>query len=160
MTPSSQIETYEAEDDQAGIEIRLEKDTLWLSQAQMAELFERDSDTIVLHLKNIYAEGELDESATTEESKVVRKAAQSPELNTTEGRGLVEIISRYTQTFLWLQRYDEWLLEDPDGQPGGSLSSPADAMRALRKLKQQLIERGEATELFAQPRTDGLEGVL
>jgi len=108
MTPSSQIETYEAEDDQAGIEIRLEKDTLWLSQAQMAELFERDSDTIVLHLKNIYAEGELDESATTEESKVVRKAAQSPELNTTEGRGLVEIMSRYTQTFLWLQRYDEW----------------------------------------------------
>ena len=39
----------------------------------MAELFERDSDSISLHLKNIYAEGELDESATTEESSVVRK---------------------------------------------------------------------------------------
>jgi len=73
MTPSSQIEIYETKDGQTRIEIRLEKDTLWLSQAQMAELFERDSDSISLHLKNIYAEGELDESATTEESSVVRK---------------------------------------------------------------------------------------
>ena len=37
---------------------------------------------------------------------LIRKTAQSPELNTNEGRGLIEIISRYTQTFLWLQRYD------------------------------------------------------
>ncbi|WP_367110901.1 virulence RhuM family protein [uncultured Psychrobacter sp.] len=38
---------------------------------------------------------------------LIKKTAQSPELKTDEGRGLVEIISRYTQTFLWLQRYDE-----------------------------------------------------
>ncbi len=41
--------------------------------------------------------------------KLVRKAASSPELQTDTGRGLVEIVSRYTQTFLWLQRYDEGL---------------------------------------------------
>jgi len=52
---------------------------------------------------------------------LIKKTAQSPELNTTSGRGLVEIISRYTQTFLWLQRYDEGLLEEPAGQAGGKL---------------------------------------
>ena len=38
--------------------------------------------------------------------KLIQKASNSPELKTDEGRGLVEIVSRYTQTFLWLQRYE------------------------------------------------------
>jgi uncharacterized Zn finger protein len=45
-----------------------------LSQAQLAELFEKDRDTIGLHLKNIFKEGELDKEETTEESSVVRQA--------------------------------------------------------------------------------------
>ncbi len=91
---------------------------------------------------------------------LIKKTAQSPELNTDEGRGLVEIISRYTQTFLWLQRYDEGLLDDPAGQDGGVLPSTVEAMAALNTLKAQLIARGEATELFAKPRGDGLDSVL
>ena len=39
--------------------------------------------------------------------KLIRKAAKSPEITAEAGSGLVEIVSRYTQTFLWLQRYDE-----------------------------------------------------
>ncbi len=91
---------------------------------------------------------------------LIKKTAQSPELNTDEGRGLVEIVSRYTQTFLWLQRYDEGLLDDPAGQDGGILPSTMEAMAALNNLKSQLIARGEATELFAKPRGDGLDSVL
>ncbi len=91
---------------------------------------------------------------------LIKKTAQSPELNTDEGRGLVEIISRYTQTFLWLQRYDEGLLDDPAGQDGGILPSTDDAMANLNNLKAQLISRGEATELFAKPCGDGLDSVL
>ena len=91
---------------------------------------------------------------------LIKKTAQSPELNTDEGRGLIEIISRYTQTFLWLQRYDEGLLDDPAGQVGGILPSTVEAMAALNHLKSQLMERGEATELFAKPRGDGLDSVL
>ena len=91
---------------------------------------------------------------------LIKKTAQSPELKTDEGRGLVEIISRYTQTFLWLQRYDEGLLDDPAGQTGGILPSTADAMAALTHLKAQLMQRGEATELFAKPRGDGLDSIL
>lgn len=91
---------------------------------------------------------------------LIKKAAQSPQLNTDEGRGLIEIISRYTQTFLWLQRYDEGLLDDPQGQSGGVLLNPDDAMQSLNDLKAKLMARGEATELFAKPRGDGLASLL
>ncbi len=176
MTENKQIEIYQSEDGQTQIQVRLEKDTIWLSQAQMAELFDKNPDTIGLHLRNIYNSGELEQSATTEESSVVRqegkrqvrrkikfynldaiisvgyrvnskkgtrfriwatqrlkeylvkgysinqqrfkqnavelqhamaliqKAAQSPSMETDMGRGLVDILSQYTQTFLWLQR--------------------------------------------------------
>ncbi|MCM8625126.1 virulence protein RhuM/Fic/DOC family protein [Accumulibacter sp.] len=63
---------YQAADGSVELRLRLEHETLWLSQRQMALLFDKDSDTIGLHLRNIYAEGELDEAATTEESSVVQ----------------------------------------------------------------------------------------
>lgn len=91
---------------------------------------------------------------------LIRKTAQSPELSGDAGRGLVDIVSRYTQTFLWLQRYDEGLLEEPAGQSGGRLATPEAAMAALGELKQQLVARGEATVLFARPRDDGLAGIF
>jgi hypothetical protein len=40
------------------------------------------------------------------------------------GRGLVDIMGRYTQTFLWLQQYDEGLLKSPEGFSGGILADP------------------------------------
>jgi len=73
VTENKQIEIYQSEDGQMQIQVRLEKDTVWLSQAQMAELFDKNSDTIGLHLRNIYKPGELEQSATTEESSVVRQ---------------------------------------------------------------------------------------
>lgn len=72
-TTKDSFEIYTTDDGQTQIEIRLEQDTLWLSQAQMAALFDKDTDTISLHLKNIYKEGELDAKATTEQSSVVRQ---------------------------------------------------------------------------------------
>jgi len=55
------------------VDVRLERETLWLTQKQMAELFDKDPDSIGLHLRNIFAEKELDEGATTEESSGVRR---------------------------------------------------------------------------------------
>ncbi|MDE3023408.1 MAG: virulence protein RhuM/Fic/DOC family protein [Pseudomonadota bacterium] len=226
------IQIYQTADGKTLINVRFERDTLWLSQVQMAELFDKNIDTIALHLKNIYESGELDENSTTEDSSevrqegkrqvkrqvrfysldavisvgyrvnsrkgtqfrqwatqrlreylvqgyslnqvrfeknaaelqqalvLIRKAAQSPELSREAGSGLVEIVSRYTQTFLWLQRYDEGMLAEPAGQPGGSLPSAAEAMAALFALKKSLVERGEATQLFAQSPGDGLAAIL
>ena len=91
---------------------------------------------------------------------LINKAAQSPELTRQAGRGLVDIVSRYTQSFLWLQRYDEGLLNEPTGQAGGDLPSHQESSEALAQLKQNLIARGEATELFAKPHGDGLSALL
>jgi len=91
---------------------------------------------------------------------LINKALKNPEISTDTSKGLAEIVSRYTQTFLWLQRYDEGLLEEPSGKNGGKLISHSEAMNALNTLKVQLIEKGEATQLFAQPRGDGLDSLL
>lgn len=55
------------------VQVRLEGETVWLTQAQMAELFGTSTDNISLHLKNVYADNELDEPATTEDFSVVRQ---------------------------------------------------------------------------------------
>ena len=90
---------------------------------------------------------------------LINKAIQTPSLTTQTGKGLVDIISRYTQTFLWLQRYDEGLLTEPAGQAGGCLADLNDALSALNELKLQLMAREEATELFARLRSDGLSAI-
>ena len=64
---------YQTEDRSIEILTHLEYETVWLSQKHMAELFDKDSDTIGLHLKNIYLTGELQEKATTEKYSVVQK---------------------------------------------------------------------------------------
>ncbi len=70
---NSEIKIYKTPDGKTSIEVKLEQETVWLSQKQMAELFDKDSDTIGLHLKNIYNSGELEEISTTEEYSVVRQ---------------------------------------------------------------------------------------
>ncbi len=73
MNEQNKIIIYQTDDGQTNIDVRLEEETVWLSQKQMGELFEKDSDTIGLHLKNIYKTGELEEISTTEKYSVVQK---------------------------------------------------------------------------------------
>ncbi len=74
MQPGEQndILLYLAEDGETRLEVQLEHETVLLTQKQMAELFERDTDTVGLHIRNLYKEGELLREATTEESSVVQ----------------------------------------------------------------------------------------
>lgn len=67
-----EIALFQADDGKTRLEVQLDHETVWLSQRQMAELFEKDTDTIGLHVRNLYKEGELDREATTEESSVVQ----------------------------------------------------------------------------------------
>jgi prophage maintenance system killer protein len=230
--PRGEVLVYEAPDGAARVDVRLERDTVWLTQRQMAELFDTSTDNVGLHLKNIFADLELEEAATTEDFSVVqtegrrrvrrqvkhynldaiisvgyrvnsrrgvrfrqwatgvlrdhlvrgytinrqrfednareleaalalvRKAAAGEALSTDQGRGLVDVIARYTQTFLLLQRYDEGLLVEPKGVAGGVLPPVAEARFAIARLKQDLLARGEATELFGREREEGLAALL
>ena len=72
MTASeNQIVVYQP-NETVRLDVRLENETVWLTQGQMATLFGCSSDNIGLHLKNVYAVGELVREATTEEFSVVR----------------------------------------------------------------------------------------
>jgi len=58
---NSEILLYQTEDGQTKIDVRLEEETVWLSQAQMGELFQKERSVITKHINNIFNEGELDE---------------------------------------------------------------------------------------------------
>ena len=70
---NSEIKIYQTDDGQTKIDVKFDNETVWLTQKQMALLFDKDSDTIGLHIKNIYQSGELEELTTTEESSVVQQ---------------------------------------------------------------------------------------
>lgn len=60
----NQIQLYTSQDGSVSLQVSLDSDTVWLTQAQMAELFDVTPQAITIHLKNIYAESELDEIST------------------------------------------------------------------------------------------------
>ncbi len=64
MENNKQIVIYQTEDGQTSIDVRMEGETVWLNQAQMAELFQTDRTSILRHIKNIYRTDELSEAAT------------------------------------------------------------------------------------------------
>ena len=220
------IEIYQSQDGLAQVEVRFNEETVWLSQAQMTQLFGRNQSVISRHIQNAVSDGEIDEKSNmqkmhiansdrpvtfydletiisvgyriksqqgvafrrwamarlkdyllkgyavneerlaqnahelTQALRLIQKTAQSPDLTLDGGRGLIDIISRYTQTFLWLQQYDEGLLSEPNGEMGGVLPSIEQARQALASLKTDLMAKGEATELFAKERGDGLAAIL
>ena len=70
--PQSEIILYQTEDGRTRVQCRFEDETLWLTQAQIAELFQTTPQNVTLHLKAIFAEGELAEAATCKDYLQVR----------------------------------------------------------------------------------------
>lgn len=70
--PRSELILYRTEDGRTRIQCRFESETLWLTQAQIAELFEVTPQNVTLHLKAIFEEGELSEAATCKDYLQVR----------------------------------------------------------------------------------------
>jgi hypothetical protein len=68
----NEIVIYKNEDNQSQVEVKFEKDTFWLSLNQIAVLFERDKSVVSRHLRNIYNERELEESATVAKNATVQ----------------------------------------------------------------------------------------
>lgn len=109
---NNQIIIYQVSDSETTIDVRLTEDTVWLNQRQMAELFDKNADTIGLHIRNIFKEGELEPGATTEESSVVQEEAGRRVTRTIRTYNLDVIISvgyrvksqRGTQFRIWANR--------------------------------------------------------
>jgi hypothetical protein len=74
--PASELILYQTEDGQSRIECRFEDETIWLSQAMMAALFQVTPQNVTMHLKALYSEGEIEEVATCKESLQVRREGE------------------------------------------------------------------------------------
>jgi hypothetical protein len=70
--PGGAVLVYEAPDGGVRMEVKLDRGTVWLTQRQMAERFETTPETVLMHLKHIFAGGELNEPATAEDCLAVR----------------------------------------------------------------------------------------
>ena len=70
----NEILLYQANELSEHIEVRLEDKTVWLSQLQMATLFNQTKQNISLHINNCFKEGELEKNATVKASLTVQKA--------------------------------------------------------------------------------------
>ena len=64
MNEDNQIIIYQTADNQTQIDVHMENETVWLTQAQMAELFQKDRTVISRHIRNVFNEGELEEQST------------------------------------------------------------------------------------------------
>lgn len=71
--PGGEILLYQTEDGKTRLEVQLQDETVWLSQAQMAELFQTTKQNVSLYIKNIYDEHELERTGTVKESLTVRQ---------------------------------------------------------------------------------------
>jgi hypothetical protein len=72
MVNGTDILIYQTEDGHTKIDVRLENQTVWMSQKAIAELYQKSVNTINEHIKNIYAEGELEEAATIRKNRIVQ----------------------------------------------------------------------------------------
>ncbi len=67
---SDKVAIYEAEDGRASLEVHLEQESVWLSQAQMVALFERDQSVVSRHIRNVFKEGELEETSNMQKMHI------------------------------------------------------------------------------------------
>lgn len=146
MTDESQkIELYQSADGRVQLSVTLQDDTLWLTQAQMAQLFGTSPDNISLHLKNIYKDNELDEEATTEDFSVVRREGTRQvrrrlkhyQLDATISVGYRVSSARATQFRIWATQTLKQHLID-----GYTLNQ--------RRLQERGVEFDQALQLLTQ----------
>jgi prophage maintenance system killer protein len=111
-TPEPQIQIFTSADGQVQLNIKLEQETLWLSQLQMGNLFETSPENVLMHLRNIFTDQELDETATAKDFLVVRQEGKRQVQRQIKHYNLDAVISvgyrvnssRATQFRIWATR--------------------------------------------------------
>ena len=76
MHSNNQIVIYQSEDGKTQVDVRLENETVWLTQAQMVELFQTTKQNVSLHVGNVFKEGELEQESTVKEYLTVQKEGE------------------------------------------------------------------------------------
>jgi death-on-curing family protein len=233
MQFKGEILIYKAKDGSQQLEVKLEQNTVWLNQKQIAELFDTQRPAITKHLSNIFNSGELTEKSVSsilehtakdgktyktqfynldaiisvgykvnsksatrfriwatqtlkdhlvkgytlnekrlqqvvqnmhqleQAVKLIQQSGNTEELSATEAKGLLEIITNYTQSFILLNQFDSNSL--PDKKLSENITYEieyGEAVKAIEELKRQLIKKKEASGLFGNERDHGFESTL
>jgi death-on-curing family protein len=233
MQSKGEILMYKAKDGSQQLEVKLEEDTVWLSQKQMAELFTKNLMTVNGHIGNIFKEKELDKKSVIRKSLItaadgkkyetliynldviisigyrvkskrgtqfrqwaterlkdhlvkgytlnekrlqqvlqnmqelkaavslIEQSGNSGQLNISEAKGLLEIITNYTHSFILLNQFDSNNL--PDEKLNENITYEIEypeAVKAIAELKKQLVKKKEASGLFGNERDRGFESLL
>jgi len=227
MTANKRIQIFQSGDGSVQLDVSLQDDTVWLAQAQMMELFERDQSVISRHINKVFKEGELERESNMQKMHIAQSdkpvafysldvvisvgyrvksqrgvqfrqwatkllkqhlvqgyslnqkrlqergiefdqalqllsdTLENQRLVTEEGAAVLAVVSDYARSWSLLQAYDEQSLSDQTTKQNEmqALELPA-VLTAIAELKQTLIEKGEATQLFGQLRGDGLESAI
>ncbi|QLB40077.1 virulence protein RhuM/Fic/DOC family protein [Mannheimia pernigra] len=221
------IEIYQSQDGTTNIEVQFNQDTVWLSQAQMVELFGRNQSVISRHINNALEEGEITEKSNMQKMHIafsdrpvtfydletiisVGYRIKSPQgvafrrwatarlkdylvkgyainerrlqekgvefeqvigllsqtlanqsLVSDEGQAVLNVVQDYARSWSLLQAYDEQSLQANPHKQSEMISLEMEQVwSAISQLKQTLIDKGEATELFGNPRNDGLASAV
>jgi len=120
MTNDSRIQIYRTKDGKACVDVRFEKETVWLTQRQMGEVFDTTPENVLMHLRNIYKTGELKKDATAKDFLVVRTEGKKQVKRQLKHYNLDAVISvgyrvnskRGVQFRIWAtQRLHEYLVQ-------------------------------------------------
>ncbi len=107
--PTSQFFIYQTKDGQTRLEVRLEDETVWLSQKLLAELFQKDVRTINEHIKNVFEEKELEVESTIRNFRIVQKEGNREVTRNVDFYNLDMIISvGYRVKSLTATRFRQW----------------------------------------------------
>lgn len=217
------VQLFQTPDGQIHLDVKLQQDTVWLTQAQMMALFERDQSVISRHINNVFKEGELPSDSNMQKVHIagsdkpvavysldviisvgyrvksqrgvqfrqwatgvlhqhlvegyslnqqrlqergiefeqaldlLSRTLANQQLVSAQGEAVLGVIADYARSWSLLQGYDEQSLTGQTGKQGDMRALQLDdALTAIAQLKQELIVKGEATELFGQLRGDGL----
>jgi len=225
IAPSTDRAVYMAVGGELQIEVPIDGETVWLTQAQIAELFDVDVRTVNEHLVNIYEAGELERAATIRNFRIVRQEGRRTvernighySLDATisvgyrvnsktatafrqwatrvirerliaahrerqlaqgrlvalgalaahvttdeEARSLLRVIGRFANSWQMLRQYDEDRLPERPGTPTKLIKrlTLEQAYAAIGALKTELMQKGEASDLFGREPTWGLASIL
>ena len=230
---TNQIQIYQSQGGQISLQVSLDNETVWLTQAQMAELFDVSVAAVSQHLKNIFDSEELVQNLTVKKFLTVRQEGKrqvnrelehynldaiisvgyrisskratqfrqwatqtlkqhlvkgytlnerrlqekgiefgqvinllsqtlsNQALVNREGSAVLSVVQEYAKSWSLLQAYDEQkLAATTTKQQNMRPLVFDDVLNAITQLKQTLIKKGEATELFGQLRSDGLASAI
>jgi hypothetical protein len=146
---NSEIIIYQNQEGNIKIDVRLEEETVWLTQAQLCELFQKSKATISEHIKNVYEEGELDEGATVRKFRTVQLEGTRSVEREMDYYNLDVIISvgyrvkspRGTQFRIWAtQRLKEYIikgftLNDDRFKSGSSMNYFNELQERIREIR-------------------------